>query len=122
MRARPVPGPHEQFLWDGGYHWGEWLEPGTQLDHNRVDHGAVGTAFLHHTARLVARIARLLGHDAQAARFDELADNVLEAWRTEFVAADGSVTPDTQANHVRALAFGLVPDELRERRRRGWSS
>ena len=26
---------------------------------------------------------------------------------------DGNLTPDTQANHVRALAFGLVPDELR---------
>ena len=25
----------------------------------------------------------------------------------------GALTPDTQANHVRALAFGLVPDELR---------
>ncbi len=39
--------------------------------------------------------------------------NALDAWRTEFVGPDGTLTPDTQANHVRALAFGLVPDELR---------
>ena len=36
-----------------------------------------------------------------------------DAWRTEFIGADGTLTPDTQANHVRALAFDLVPDELR---------
>ena len=25
---RPEPAPHEQYLWDTGFHWGEWLEPG----------------------------------------------------------------------------------------------
>jgi alpha-L-rhamnosidase len=43
-----------------------------------------------------------------------MADKVLRAWRAEFIGSDGSLTPDTQANHVRALAFGLVPDELVE--------
>jgi hypothetical protein len=32
-----------------------------------------------------------------------------------FTAPDGTVTPATQANLVRALAFGLVPDQQRER-------
>ena len=75
----------------------------------------MATAFLHHSAALVARIGRLLGHDAEAGRFEDLAAKVLEAWRTEFIGPDGALTPDTQANHVRALAFGLVPDELRAR-------
>ncbi len=26
--ARPEPAPHDAFIWDGTYHWGEWLEPG----------------------------------------------------------------------------------------------
>ena len=56
----------------------------------------------------------MLGRDDEAARFDELAARALDAWRAEYVAADGSLTPDTQANHVRALAFGLVPDDLRQ--------
>ena len=63
--------------------------------------------------RLLARIGRLLGHDDDAARFEALAANALQAWRTEYVADDGTLTPDTQAAHVRALAFDLVPDELR---------
>ena len=39
----------------------------------------------------------------------------LDAWRTEFVGPDGRITPHTQANLVRALTFGLVPDEHRQR-------
>jgi alpha-L-rhamnosidase len=113
--ARPEPLPHEEFLWDGGYHWGEWLEPGMVAHSQRnADHGAVGTAFLHHSAQLLARIGTMLGHDKEAQRFGELATNVLEAWQTEFIGPDGALTPDTQANHVRGLAFDLVPSELRQ--------
>ena len=112
--SRSEPLPHEAFVWDGGYHWGEWLEPAVVAgDHRTQDHGSVGTAFLHHSATALARIGRLLGHEAEAARFEELAGHVLDAWRTEFIGPDGALTPDTQANHVRGLAFGLVPDELR---------
>ena len=25
--ARPEPAPHEEYLWDGGFHWGEWWSP-----------------------------------------------------------------------------------------------
>ena len=112
--ARPQPAPHEEYLWDGGYHWGEWLEPGVVAgEHMTQDHGSVGTAFLHHSAGLAARIGRLLGHDADAARLDELAARTLDAWRAEFIGPDGALTPDSQANHVRALAWDLVPYELR---------
>ena len=38
-----------------------------------------------------------------------------EAWRREFVDPDGRITPHSQANLVRALRFGLVPDEHRQR-------
>jgi alpha-L-rhamnosidase len=54
--ARPEPAPHEHYLWDGGFHWGEWTEP----DHRdtkfwEIDQGHVGTAYLHHSASLLAR-------------------------------------------------------------------
>ncbi|KUO09521.1 hypothetical protein AQJ58_24490 [Streptomyces sp. DSM 15324] len=57
----------------------------------------------------------MLGKTDGAAEYGELAARVREAWRAEFIRPDGSLTVDTQANHVRALAFGLVPEELRAR-------
>ena len=114
IERRPEPAPHERYLWDGGWHWGEWLEPGTPDQPFWVaDQGHVATAYLHHTSTVLARIAELLGRDADAATYAELAARALDAWQREYVADDGTLTPDTQATHVRALAFGLVPDELR---------
>ncbi|MGY1808632.1 family 78 glycoside hydrolase catalytic domain [Blastococcus sp. SYSU D00669] len=113
-----TPAPHEQYLWDTGFHWGEWLEPGEKLgtsseEFRTGDKGHVATAYLAHSARLASRIAALLGRDEDAARYAELADRAREAWQVEYLAADGALTPDTQATHVRALAFDLVPADLR---------
>ncbi|HSA53539.1 MAG TPA: family 78 glycoside hydrolase catalytic domain [Yinghuangia sp.] len=113
--SRPEPAPHEEFVWDSGFHWGEWLEP-QQDDATPFylqDHGPTATAYLHRSADLLSRIAAILGRADDAERYGRYADNVLAAWQTEFIAQDGSLTLDTQANHVRALAFGLVPDHLR---------
>jgi alpha-L-rhamnosidase len=116
VTASPVPAPHEAFLWDAGWHFGEWCEPETGAPPWwSVDQGHVGTAYLHRTADRAARIASLLGDRERAAEFRGLADGALDAWRREYLAEDGSITPDTQANLVRALAFGLVPDDLRAR-------
>jgi alpha-L-rhamnosidase len=112
---RPEAAPHEEYLWDGGFHWGEWLEPDeSSREFWTIDQGYVGTAYLHHSAALLARMGRMLGHHDEATRFDALSEHALAAWRTEYLGGDGSLTPDTQAAHVRALAFDLVPEALRE--------
>ena len=118
VAARPEPAPHERYLWDIGFHWGEWCEPGGNDDRlftGEADLGIVATAYLHRSLATLAEVAALLGHDADAARYRDLATRVRAAWQTEFVAPDGAVTPASQANLVRALAFGLVEDHHRGR-------
>lgn len=112
------PGAHERYLWDTGWHYGEWLEGDETLDQAianalTADPGAVATAYLHRSARELAEIALLLDRSDDAERYTDLAAKAADAWRTEFLAADGTTTPDTQATYVRALAFGLIPDDLR---------
>jgi alpha-L-rhamnosidase len=115
--SRPDPAPHESHLWDTGFHWGEWLEPGETVTDlqafGQLDKGDVATAYLSHSAKLLAAIATVLGRTEAAERYTGLAAGARDAWRAEYVAADGALRPDTQANHVRALAFGLVPEALR---------
>jgi alpha-L-rhamnosidase len=112
------PLPHERFVWDTGWHFGEWLEAGEGLEgaiaHAMVaDHGPVATAYLHRSALQLSEVARILGHHDDAGHYAELAGHVADAWRMEFLADDGTTTPDTQATYARALAFGLIPDNLR---------
>jgi alpha-L-rhamnosidase len=116
--AQPLP--HERYIWDSGWHFGEWLEPGTNMDEVFADlfvadHGPVATAYLFRSADQLAHIGEILGDPEVAERYGTLAANVLDAWRVEFLDDQGHVQPQTQANLVRALAFGLVPDDLRAR-------
>ena len=117
IARNPEPAPHERYLWDTGFHWGEWLEPGEgpgpMEEFVAADKGDVATAFFAHSAGLTARIAALLGREDDADRYAGLAAEVRAAWQAEYLDEDGRLTPDTQANHVRALAFDLVPGELR---------
>jgi alpha-L-rhamnosidase len=55
----------------------------------------------------------VLGREDEAARYRTLHASVVDAWRTEFIEASGQVRPFTQANLVRALTFGLLPEDLR---------
>ena len=116
--AHPDPAGYERYLWDTGFHWGEWLEPGTVITDfpafARADKSETATAYLHRSAATVVRIAGVLGLPAERWRpYQVIADGARAAWQREFVRPDGTLAVATQAAHVRALAFGLVPGELR---------
>ena len=122
------PLPHEQYIWDGSFHWGEWCEPkeratdGTLIDPLQdnpmawfmEDKGEVGTAYLYRSTATLARIAKVLGRETDAARYAGLAEQVRDAWRAEFLTPRRPTVKDTQAAYVRALTFGLIPDDLRQ--------
>jgi alpha-L-rhamnosidase len=127
LQASPEPAPFEQYLWDGTFHWGEWTEPrerdaeGNRIDpikHNPMawfmaDKGEVGTAYLYRSTATLARIAAILGREADAARYAATAERVADAWREAYLKDDGTTVTDTQAAYVRALSFGLIPHALR---------
>lgn len=126
---RPIAAPHERYLWDSGFHFGEWNEPERpQVDADSTegtvtklqdvliakDHGPTATAFLHRSAAELAEIARILGETGAHLSYGELAANAKRAWQLEFLDENGHVAPATQPNLVRALAFDLLPEDLRQ--------
>ncbi|QDG61459.1 alpha-L-rhamnosidase [Pseudarthrobacter sp. NIBRBAC000502771] len=108
----PFPAAHEKYLWDTGFHFGEWMEPdGPEPDlfaARTADNGIVATAYYRHTTELMARIASILGLAGEAAALAELSASIRDAWEREYLDAAGHVTQASQANCVRALAFHLV--------------
>ena len=113
---------NQALLYNTGEHFGDWLAPSTLR--GRPLHESIGIApeltseiiapmFQIRSLDLLARIAGVLGFSAEAARFEERARSVRAAFAAEYVDADGRLSCGLQGPYVLALAFDLIPPELR---------
>lgn len=99
---------------NGGY--GDWVSmdapEGERVGATPKD--LIGTAYFAYSTDLMRRIASLLGkhHDELVLR--ELHRRVVQAFRAEYVTASGRLLGDTQTSYVVALAFDLLPEDLRQ--------
>ncbi len=75
----------------------------------------LATAYWADDATKMARMARELGYDADAKRFQAMFEKVRMAFQAEFVRADGELTVKNQTAYLLALAFDLLPRESRVR-------
>jgi alpha-L-rhamnosidase len=106
----------ESYLWDTGRQLGDWLDPTAPPDRPfeaQTDPALVATAYLAHSARLVAETAQLLGHADDSARYEQIAGRVRAAFDAAYVSPEGKVTGDSQTAYALALRFGLIAGEDR---------
>ena len=92
---------------------GDWLDPAAPPDApwaSATDPHLVATAYRAHVAGLLARIAAVLGEEADAAKYAELAGSVRQAFQDEYISPRGRIVSDTQTAYALALEFGLLPD------------
>jgi alpha-L-rhamnosidase len=107
------------YVWDGDFHFGDWLAYAAPPREARSYPGAttskdlIATAFFAHSAELLERIARILGREQDAARYGDLAARVKRAFGEEYVSGRGRVGESTQTAYVLALEFDLLPEERR---------
>jgi alpha-L-rhamnosidase len=107
-----------------GISFGDWSAPGSEANGSVSLAPPEGppltaTADLYQEARTLARIATLLGHAADAARFDAFAERVKRAFNATFLdraaglyRIEGAGGGYRQTSNLIALAYELVPDEL----------
>ncbi|MBF8190329.1 glycoside hydrolase family 78 protein [Nonomuraea sp. K274] len=106
----------EKHLWDEGFQFGDWLDPTAPPERPfeaRTEPALVATAYLAHSARLLAETATLLGHADDGRRYGELAGRVRAAFESAYVTASGTMTSDSQSAYALALRFGLISDDAR---------
>ncbi len=104
-------------LWEGGFQFGDWLDPTAPPDRPgqaMTATGLVATASLARSARLLARAAGVLGHAGDAARYATAAEEVRAAFVREYVTPAGRMLSDTPTAYALGLVFDLLPDDLRE--------
>jgi alpha-L-rhamnosidase len=86
--------------------FGDWLNI-----HDETPTTVIYTAYFAHSTKLMARAAEVLGKTADAARYNELFENIRGAFNRAYVAPDGRMVGDTQTDYVLALAFGLLDSD-----------
>lgn len=112
----------QRLLWNNEPNFGDWLAPstlrgpdGSQINAPRRTGEVVGSLFHGHLMDLMADIAGILGHDADADRYATRARAVREAFAAEYIHDQGRIMGDLQGPYVIALAFDFVPEHLRHR-------
>lgn len=106
QREEAIEGPH---LVKDGFHFADWLaldnpQPGP---FGATDPLYISSAYYYRCAEIVAESAEILGL-AEAAEYDALASEILEAIRDKYFDSDGICTIPTQTAASLAIVFGLT--------------
>jgi alpha-L-rhamnosidase len=88
--------------------FGDWLNHNADMPRD-----VLATAYFARSTDLFARIAKVLGRDADAAKYSALLTEIKKAFNEHFVAADGTIKGNTQTCYTLALWFDLLPPEKR---------
>jgi alpha-L-rhamnosidase len=115
----------DRYIFDYGFHFGDWLAFAeyTSLKYNAPDFGYAGantdkdliaTAYFYYSVGILEQTATILGKQVDAALYRQLRPKIKAAFQREFVTQTGRLTSNTQTAYVLALAFGIMPDEMRE--------
>jgi alpha-L-rhamnosidase len=95
--------------------FGDWLQPYAKDNKGETPFHLLGTAFYARSAKILADSAKILGKTEEAKRYAAEADFVKQAFVKNYLDAEGKLqnAPETQTGYVLAIAFDLVPQELK---------
>lgn len=115
-----IPDQYDRYLWNTGFHFGEWLIPGRKAvpgegpyDACRESDYYIAPFFGYQTMRKMAEIARVLEREDRAAYYADMAGKMGHAIQKGIF--EGGLMPERYMGaYILAFAFGLVPENLKE--------
>lgn len=97
--------------WRRRFHYGDWLAldgpDGTDGFKGGTDDGLVASTYYRYSAQLVAKAARVLGKLEEAAKYEKLAEEILDKIRLEYYSPLGRCCIDTQTAYLLTLHHGM---------------
>jgi alpha-L-rhamnosidase len=88
--------------------YGDWLSIAADTPKD-----VLATAYFAYSTRLVSKMAKIIGKDDDAAKYEQLFQEIRRAFNDKFVAADGTIHGDTQTCYLLALKFDLLDESKR---------
>lgn len=103
----------QRYLWNTGYHWGDWQIPGMTAEDGVVrTKEIVASLFYYRAVRVMIQVCNALKRDNGEYVF--LEEKIREAFHMEYIKKE-RLTDETQGNYVIALEIGIVDGELKEK-------
>ncbi|MDX6767670.1 MAG: glycoside hydrolase family 78 protein [Candidatus Methylacidiphilales bacterium] len=98
-----------QHLFTGPVGNGDWLNKG-----GGVCKEVLGTAYAAYDFHLMAEMARAIGEEADARRYQEESHCIAEAFAASYLDAEGHIQESSQSGYALAFTMQLVPMSLRK--------
>jgi len=95
---------------DRGNDYGDWLSIKADTPKD-----VLGTAYFAHSTDLLARSLRVLGQADEAAKYEQLLEDIKAAFNAAYVTPEGRIKGDTQTVYILGLRFNLLSAVNRER-------
>lgn len=103
------------YLWDSNFTFGDWLSfSSTASDYPGAytEKDLISTAYFARSTDLLRRSAEILGKKEDARDYVALFGKIKEAFRQEYLTANGRILSNTQTSYLLALQFGLLPKDM----------
>lgn len=104
-------------LWNKGFHFGDWLfyRPNDDNDGKAAvtDKYLIAQSFYAYSTQLLLKAATVLGKTEDIQTYTQLLEELVAAYRREYLTPSGRLVSGTQTAYVLALQFDLLPEELR---------
>jgi alpha-L-rhamnosidase len=104
-------------LWNTGWHFGDWLFYSVENDLDGTSaitsKYLIAQCFYAYSTQLLINAATALGNKADAEQYTLLLQQIKAAYVNEYVTPNGLISSDTQTAYTLALAFDMLPENLR---------
>lgn len=116
---RDIPLDYDQYLWNTGFHFGEWLIPSQEIDPKKPYENGKTTAYFmapffgYMSVHYFSEICTILGKTEEAVYFAKTAEKMKWAIQNGIMRG-GHMPEQLMGGYCVAFAFDLVPDDLKE--------
>lgn len=117
---KEIPAEYDQYLWNTGFHFGEWLVPSRKVDNEtgfeicKESSCYIAPFFGYMSIRKMAEICGVLGKKEKQNQYKEIAGHMKRAIQ-EGILKRNDKNDYLMGKYVLAFAFDLVPEELEKK-------
>jgi hypothetical protein len=95
--------------------YGDWLSENTDGWWKRGNPLSTSTGYYYYTSQIVAKTAKILGHENDIKKYETLAKNIKEAWHKRFFDVQNQYYDGgSQFSNTFPLFLNIVPDEYKQ--------